>query len=257
MVRRWLLPCVLAIPLAACDAVFGLDALYECPPDDDDCDELLDRVDPCPADPGDDADEDGDGVGDECDPNIGAPIDALLAFDGFAAPDDNWFARGAAAWQVRNSALVLDDGAVERMVSTNRQPTVEVFITPRFATEGGSVGVYVASKTATGIPLECRIEHHEGGDDLVMLVGDPAMGPPAEVGRATKLPGSAADGLRIYGGQLADFKVRCRARYGASDALYVDWEFFTSPADFDTIGFRVAQASADYRAAAIYTTTTP
>lgn len=255
MVGRWLVPCAFAFAAAACDSVFGLDRLYECPLDDDDCDELLDPVDPCPGDPGTAADEDGDGVGDECDPNIGVAIDELLEFDSFAMPDARWMARGAATWQFRASALELEDGAVERMVPTNRQPTVEVFLTPRFAGEGAIVGAFVASKSATGIPLECRVEHHATGDDLVMLVGDPAMGPPAEVGRATKLPGSAADGLRIYGGQLSDFKVRCRARYGASDALYVDWEVFTSPADFDTIGFRVSQATASFRAVAIYTTT--
>jgi hypothetical protein len=245
----------LALASAACDGVFGLDRLYECPPEDDDCDELLDVVDPCPADPGDEADEDGDLVGDACDPNAGMPIDGLLEFESFVTPDSRWMARGSASWQVRDSVLALDEGAVERSVPTNRQPTVEIVLDPHFSEEGATVGAFVASKTATGIPLECRVEHHAAGDDLVMLVGDPTMGIPAEVGRATMLPGAPGERLRIYGGQLSDFKVRCRARYGTNDALYVDWSFFTSPADFDTVGFRVNRARADYRAVAIYTTT--
>ncbi len=253
MAGRWVL--ALAFAATGCDAVFGIDALYECPADDDDCDELLDTVDPCPADPGDADDEDGDGVGDECDPNIGEAIDQRLEFDGFTTKDARWMARGSATWDVRDSELQLGDGAVERAVPTNRQPTVELVIAPSFSGEGSAVGAYVASKTSTGIPLECRVEHHDAGDDLVMLVGDPTTGVPAEVGRATRLPGAASDRLRIYGGQLSNFKVRCRARYGTNDALYVDWTFFNSPADFDTVGLRVKQASAAYQSVTIFTTT--
>lgn len=239
---------------AGCDVVFGTPRLYECPPDDDDCDKLLDPVDPCPADPGDAKDGDGDGVGDACDPNLEAPVDSLLEFEGFVMADDRWVARGSGSWEIRDSALALDDGAVERAVATNSQPTIEVLLDPAFADEGSTVGVLVASMASTGIPLECRIEHHAAGDDLVMLLGDPAMGTPYEIGRARQLPGTASDGLRIYGTQLPDFTIRCRARYGANDALYVDWQAFTLRVDFDTIGFRVGQGSAAYRSLAIYTT---
>lgn len=234
--------------------MFGLDGLYECPLDDDDCDRLLDRADPCPADPGNTDDEDGDGVGDDCDPNTGVATDRLLEFASFATPDPQWIAPVAATFEFRDSALVLADGAVERAVASNSRPTVEVVSDPVFAGEGATIGAYVRSKTATGIPLECRVEHHAAGDDLVVLIGDPAMGPPAEVGRARGLPGAPGDGLRIYGGQLANFDVRCRARYGSNDALYVDWHFFNAPADFDTVGFRVSQASAAYRSVTIFTT---
>jgi hypothetical protein len=81
------------------------------------------------------------------------------------------------------------------------------------------------------------------------------MGTPAEVGRAKQLPGAGTgQRLRIYGGQLTNFQVRCRARYGDNDALFVDWTFFTSPADFDTVGFRVSFASATYRSVTVFTT---
>jgi hypothetical protein len=250
-VRQWL-SCVPVLVAGACDGLFGLDRLYECRPDDDDCDGLPDEVDPCPGNPGTAADEDGDGVGDECDPNIGLPVDALLEFESFSTPDPRWRERGAATWQFTGSALELVDGAVERAAPPNRQPSVELFVTPSFRNEGAIVGAFVASKSATGVPLECRVEHHASGDDLVMLVGDPAEGT-TEVGRARNLRGLPSEGLRIFGSQLTDYIVRCHARYGSSDALHVEWAYFTGPADFDTIGFRVSRASAAFHALTIYT----
>lgn len=244
----------LAILAGGCDDVFGLDALYVCRGDDEDCDELRDNVDPCPADPGTDADQDGDGIGDDCDPNIALAVDEVLELENFSTADPRWTTRGAAAsWSIENGALELYDGAVERMTPPNRQPSVELFVAPSFRNEGAIVGAFVASKSATGVPLECRVEHHAKGDDLVMLVGDAGKEPTTEVGRATNLRGSPTEVLRIYGSQLTDFKVRCVARYGANDALYVEWEHFMAPADFDTIGFRVTNASASYRTLTIYT----
>jgi hypothetical protein len=249
-----------AVALCGCDVVFGVDRLYECPLDDDDCDELLDAVDPCPADPGGREDEDGDEVGDACDPNLGVATDRLLDFDGFHGEDPRWTERVPASWHIRNSTLVLEAGAVERAVEMNSQPTVELVAEPRFVAEGDVVGVYVASKTSTGILLECRVEHHAAGDDLVMILTDPATDAQlVEIGRATQLPGNPRDGLRIYGGQLSSLQViRCRARYGDSDALFVDWESFGTPVDFDTVGMRVLQqATAAYGSVTIFTTVLP
>jgi hypothetical protein len=248
---RWVL---CAVALAGCDSLFGIDRVgpYDCPLTDDDCDQLIDSNDPCPADPGDNADRDGDGIGDVCDPNVTQPIDALLEFESFTSLDPRWTERTVAAWEVRDSALVLASGAVERKAPMNSQPTVEVLVDPTYGADGATVGVLVASKMSTGVPLECFVEHHADGDDLVMVVGDRAS--PGHIARAELLPGSPSDGLRIYGGQLTNGVVRCRARYGESDALYVDWVFWSTPVDFDTIGFRTENASAAYRSLAIYTT---
>lgn len=241
--------------LAGCDAVFSVDHLYECPADDDDCDKLLNRDDPCPGDAGNTDDQDGDGVGDDCDPHVAMNIDQHLVFDGLVDNDGRWGERGAAAFHMHDSSLLLDTGAVERAVPPNSEPTVEVVIDPTWGAEGGTVGVFVASKSSTGIPLECRVEHHEEGDDLVVVLIDPNTLAANEVGRARGIPGGLpGDPLRIYGGQLANFSIRCRARYGISDSLFVDWAFFSSAADFDTIGFHVTQASASYHAVTIFTT---
>src|SRR5688500_6759848 len=112
--------------------MFGLDRLYVCEADDDDCDEIRDAIDLCPAGAGGATDEDGDGVGDDCDPNVSDPVDELLEFDSFAHADERWVGRGTASWQIRDSALVLDDGAVERMTPPNRQPSVELHVVPQF-----------------------------------------------------------------------------------------------------------------------------
>lgn len=252
---RWLFALVLC---AGCDSVWSVDRLYECPLDDDDCDRLLDADDPCPADPGDRDDEDGDGVGDACDPNLALSIDRQLVFDGFTTSEALWMSRGEAAWQVKGSAMVLTSGAVERMIEPNLQPTVELVIDAAFSAEGDTVGAYVASKSATGIPLECRVEHHATGDDLVMVLLDPTTGAPGELVRAKGLPGSAKDPLRIYGGQLPNNDVRCRARYGDADALFVDWDAFDAAADVDTVGLHVTQtATAQYRSVTVFTTVQP
>ncbi len=247
---------LLAVVLCAgCDSVWSVDRLYDCPLDDDDCDRLLDADDPCPADPGSRDDEDKDGVGDACDPNLALAHDRLLVFDGFTTSQALWMSRGEATWDMSGSALTLTSGAVERMLEPNLQPTVELVIDAAFSTEGDTVGAYVASTTGTGIPLECRVEHHEAGDDLVMVLIDPATGSPSELARATGLPGSSNDPLRIYGGQLPNFDVRCRARYGDADALFVDWQAFTAAADMDTLGLHVTQtATAQYRSVTVFTT---
>jgi hypothetical protein len=247
---------LLAVVLGAgCDSVWSVDRLYDCPLDDDDCDRLLDADDPCPADPGSRDDEDKDGVGDACDPNLALSNDRLLLFDGFTTSQALWMSRGEATWQMKGSALALTSGAVERMLEPNLRPSVELVIDASFSAEGDVVGAFVASKASTGIPLECRVEHHEAGDDLVMVLVDPATDMASEIARATGLPGSSKDPLRIYGGQLTNNAVRCRARYGDADALFVDWQAFTSAADMDTVGLRVTQtATAHYRSVTVFTT---
>jgi hypothetical protein len=258
-VVRWSLALLV---VAGCDTTFGLDELYECPLDDDDCDRMLDPVDPCPADPGTDADADGDGVGDSCDPNPSVPVDSQLEFEGFAITDSRWVARpdSVATWSVHGGELSLENGALERPAPVNLQPTVEVVVDPEFADIGASVGAYVEDKGSLAIPLECRVEHTATGDDLVVLLGDPAKPPgpggQAEVGRVKNLPGRSGDRLRIYGGQLPapDFSVRCRARYGTDEGLYFDWKFFTTQADFDTVGLNARNARANYRSLTIFTT---
>lgn len=111
--------------------------------------------------------------------------------------------------------------------------------------------------TPVGVPLECRIVHHATGDDLVMLIANTVLH------TAPTLPGRSSDGLRIYGGQLPDGTIRCRARYGDSDGLYLDltdpiWKPVITPrATIDRIGLRTIQASAKFRSVVLYSVPVP
>src|SRR5262245_23920403 len=101
---RWL---PIAFALAGCDTVVGADRVYECPPTgDEDCDALLDGVDPCPSDRGNKADADGDGVGNACDPDLEAAVDSLVEFEGFTTLDPRWMEREPSEWNVRDGELV-------------------------------------------------------------------------------------------------------------------------------------------------------
>ena len=255
---RWAV--ALLIASAGCGSVFGLEPLYECPSNDDDCDKLLDDVDPCPADPRDaaDGDGDGDGVGDACDPNIQMPGDTIAAFDGFASQHAAWSVFGGTAqWRWRDSALAQDDlasGAIEWTISRIEQPTIQVLIDDvEFAGEGSTVGVYVLTTAGPGAnaPLECRVVHYATHDDLVMILRT-ADDFPLYTAMAPALPGKPSDGLRIYGGQLPDGTVRCRARYGDADALYIDWKGPTPRAMMDKLGLRTINARAQFHAAVVY-----
>lgn len=253
---RW---AVVLLASAGCGSVLGLEPLYECPSTDDDCDELLDDVDPCPADPGDAMDGDGDGVGDACDPNLQAPGDTIAVFDSFATQNAAWrvFA-GAAQWRWRDSALAQDQiasGAIERPIDLIEQPTVEVLLDVEFPEEGSSVGVYVLTSSGPGanVPLECRVVHYATHDDLVMLLRSADDTIVVYTDTAVALPGKRTDGLRIYGGQLPDGTVRCRARYGDADALILDWKGVVTPrAMMDRVGLRTIKASAEFHAAVVY-----
>jgi hypothetical protein len=229
---------------------FGIDELYECPANDDDCDRLLDDGDPCPADPGDAMDEDHDGVGDACDPNLSSAGDTISVFDGFSRDPSTWMVMsGTAAWSEHDSSMVqpaADDGVLERLLDTFVQPTVELSISATLGEDGSAVGAYVA--TPAKIPLECRIVHHATGDDLLMFIGT------AMVASATNIPGKIGDGLRLYGGQLPLGAIRCRARYGTNDAISVDYtaSFITPRATIDRVGLRTIKASAEFHAVVIY-----
>jgi hypothetical protein len=216
---------------------------------DDDGDGLRDDVDRCPADPVDCGDTDEDGVGDGCDPNALVAGDVRQSFDSFDEVDDRWIATGAARWEIRDSAfrqLEIADGTVQRPVELAVQPTIDVVVDVVFGGEGASVGVWVAS--TNDIPLECRVVHHARGDELVMLL--PTLGHTID---RVAMSGDRSGGLRIHGGQLPDNTIRCRARYGSSHEVHVEWSSFQVPRDtFDTLGFRTVQAAAVIRSAAIY-----
>ena len=230
----------------------SIDELYVCTDLDDDCDQIPNDVDPCPADRGTKLDTDADNVGDDCDPNPTTSGDKLLAFEPFTELDPRWTQIAGSPWMIGDSRfeqLAFTDSQIERTVEPNIQPTVEAVLDAEVLDPGSSVGVYVSS--TNNIPLECRIErNNNGGHDLLMILPTVSTMP---IDRANNLPGKIADGIRIYGGQLVDGTVRCRARFGDDDALFVDWSGILPPRDnFSKVGFRTVGASMSVRALAIF-----
>ena len=244
--RRWLLA---ALAASGCGDVLGYHRLYECPANDDDCDELLDDVDPCPADRGDTADEDGDGVGDACDPNLGVPGDTITSFSGFATDDGSWQVL-AGDWHVADSALSgsgITNGDARHAIELATQPTIEISATLEFAGEGSAIGGYVVTDT-NQVVVQCWVVHETSGDLLEVLLFD------TPVAMVAGLPGKASEGLRLYGGQLPSGAMRCRARYGDHDSLSIDYGLglFPDPSSIIAIGVRTVQTTAQFQSAVVY-----
>jgi len=242
--------CVLALLAATgCGDVLGYHRFYECPANDDDCDELLDDVDPCPADPGNANDEDGDGVGDACDPNLAMPGDAITSFSGFATDDGNWQIL-TGDWKVADSALSeagITSGDARRPIDLATRPTIELSATFEFAGEGSAIGGYVVTDD-NQIIVQCWVLHEASGDVLEVLLFD------TPVAMVAGLPGKPSDGLRLYGGQLPSGAMRCRARYGNNDSLSIDYGLglFPSPSSIVAIGVRTVQTATHFQSAVVY-----
>jgi hypothetical protein len=241
---------------SGCDIVLGTPRLGPCT--NDDGDQLCDVDDPCPGDPGDGKDADGDHVGDDCDPHALQPIDRLLLFEPFTSFEPtSWSDIGLTPWTRGVSSFdQLDPSTtaqVERTVSMNVQPTVEVSIDATLDAELSSVGVYVENKSH--VPLECRVVHLATGDELRMVLGqsDDNATLTGVVAQAGPLAGVGL--LRISGGQLDDGSVRCSARYGNAQSLPIQaLQGLVDPRDnFDVIGFHTIHAAMSVDSFTVFT----
>jgi hypothetical protein len=239
-----------SLAAVGCNAAFDLKPTKTgCLVVDDDCDSLVDDVDPCPADRGDDSDSDGDGVGDGCDPNQGVAVDSILFFEPFREPNDVWVQTDTVgAWAIDGSAFVesaLGDTSIQRLVPANTQATVEALLDPEFSGVGSSVGVYVSS--VSHIPLECRVTRTAQGDMLEMVLNNTVT-----LGSSGPLSGSGR--LWIVGGQIPNAAIRCSARYGPLGvAVDFGMGLIGARANFDTIGLHVNQATAAFQSLIAYT----
>jgi hypothetical protein len=244
--------------LAGCNQVLGIEGTHKPTCNDDDKDYLCDEVDPCPADTGDKADADGDGVGDACDPSPTLVGDSLAQFYPMSTIDSTWSVSDGSTWLFEDSALVATDvanAATEHPAPPDIiEPTVEVVIEPVFGGDGSEVGAYVVAQPS-GITLVCRVVHHDGGDELQMLIGSNLSSLTLE-GTAGPLVESGP--LRIYGGQLpdADHTVRCRARFdtvGVAVDIDPNLSRVLGRASFATFGLQTENASAAFDSVTVFT----
>ena len=136
----------------------------------EDGDALGDACDPCPPLTAN-ADTDGDGVGDACDPHPNAAGDTLVLFEGFNAPlPASWNRVGT--WTVANGSVTVTVGADERayltppivtdlrgVVATSVRPLMMLGNQPR------AIGVLLPYERSVGASgIGCQI--YATGDDL-------------------------------------------------------------------------------------------
>jgi hypothetical protein len=175
------IPVIAVLAAASCDAVFGLDSSNIV--HDEDGDGVDDRFDNCPADPNtDQADSDGDHVGDVCDPHPMQAGDAIAFFDAFPGDGSDgliasgWQLPGVGNWQHGNDSYVESDNLegtayLLELGQTFQNATVEIHFRQTTAVTDGQFGAYAiitGSGDASGNPdgLHCNQVVASGSDSL-------------------------------------------------------------------------------------------
>jgi hypothetical protein len=260
-VTRWWV--ILVVAASGCNQIFGVEktkiATPKCAVDDDDCDQIPNAIDLCPADPDDGTDTDADGVGDACDPSPTLAGDSIAMFYPMVVVDSMWAVGVGGTWTFDNSALnqtnISVDATTEHPAPPSIiEPTVEVVIEPTFAGDGSMVGAYVVA-SPSGFVLMCRVVHHDAGDELQMLYGSNLSSLTLAKTAGPLTPGPQ---LRLYGGQLpdSDHSVICRARYdavGVAVTLDPALSRVLGRASFAAMGLGTHQATAAFDSVTVYT----
>lgn len=150
---------------------------------DEDGDALGDVCDPCPPSPNN-ADGDGDGVGDVCDPNPTTAGDQIALFEGFSSGiPASWVNMGG--WTASNgdAVIISSDGGVEYLgpptpTATARGTAAVAFVpTQLFGTGGKAFGVTNPAASATGTAgMVCELLNGGGGSNAG--IGDLATAAP-------------------------------------------------------------------------------
>lgn len=129
--------------------------------DNEDGDALGDACDPCPPLPVN-ADADGDGVGDACDPNPATPGDSIALFEGFNRPLVDWSLQGN--WTVANGVATITNGGAQETylaapIASDIRGTAMTSVTVTAITAGRSSAAVAnpISRTVGGYGIACRL----------------------------------------------------------------------------------------------------
>jgi hypothetical protein len=241
---------LLVLACGGCDVVLRIDHLGpapDAPPcgtPDEDCDGQVDAVDTCPADADmPNVDDDGDMVGDACDPDRGMPGNHLALFDGF---DDNsrpWSITSG-AWQLAGGAFTqptIGDARVELAVAV-KTPTVEAII-PQLDTVGN--GFVTVFGSAGGSELTCSVVHDQATGVEHLQIHTILSGNNNQI----ELTGTGT--LRIRGGQHQDGTFYCGARRGTNFDVVVTAGSL-GPQLIDHIGLSTSSAAMTVSSITLY-----
>ena len=147
----------------------------------EDGDALGDACDPCPPYT-DNTDTDGDGVGDLCDPRPAMSGDQIALFEGFAAGiPPSWVNMGGWTASGGDARIVSSDGGIEylgpSMTATARGTASMAFVPETlFGTSGKAFGITNPAESATAAAgLTCELLN---GSGLAAGIGNLATGMP-------------------------------------------------------------------------------
>lgn len=144
---------------------------------DEDSDRVIDRVDNCPGTPnaGTQADSDGDGVGDACDPHPSVALDRIRAFEDFnTGTFDRWQPDFSDGWELTEGAAVTPTVSPPQLRQLTfgaaiRFPTVELGF------EIAALGPldsnnHVGVRFTLASEITCRVEEDDSGGNLSEVV---------------------------------------------------------------------------------------
>jgi hypothetical protein len=150
---------------------------------DEDGDRLGDECDPCPiAAPLDEPDPDGDGVDAPCDPDPRTPGDSIALFEGFNGPlPATW--KGSASWQVVGGAVVFtptDNSIVEELRAPLPALTTQVAVLSAYRVDSvdttasqNIAGISTIDRRPAGISkVNCNGRRTTGGEDALVIDSD-------------------------------------------------------------------------------------
>jgi hypothetical protein len=154
---------------------------------DEDGDHLGDACDPCPPF-ADSTDSDHDGVPDACDPNPLVAGDSIVAFAGFMAKPAGWTTTGSVTFSGGKAVMVGSETTAATLVIASNAAAhstiVASFTLTAITSTGlnlGAVGVIDQQQPNTDNSVTCQLSQLSGGGQTTLRIFDTSTGTPVNV----------------------------------------------------------------------------